>query len=49
MGDPDSIGESLQALAALGLDGVTMDLPANGHLPERITQLAEVANKAFPA
>lgn len=47
LGDPDTVGESLQHLADLGLDGVTMDLPANGHLPERIAQLAATANKAF--
>lgn len=48
LGDPDTIGETLQTLAAQGIDGVTMDLPASAHIPERIELLAETANKVFP-
>jgi len=33
----------------LGLDGVTVSLPANGTIPERIEQLGEVAVKVFGA
>ena len=46
-GDPDTVGEILQNAIAMGLDGITVDLPANGHDPERIALLAEVANKAL--
>ena len=49
IGDPDTVGEAMQRLAGFGLDGVTADLPANAHRPERIALLGEVAAKAFPA
>ena len=49
MGDPDTVGEALQRLAGYGIDGVTMDLPANAQLPERVTLLGETAAKVFPA
>ena len=44
-GDPDTVGEILQDAVAAGLDGLTVDLPVNGHNPERIALLAEIANK----
>ena len=44
-GDPDTVGEILQDAVGKGLDGITVDLPANGHNPERIALLAEIANK----
>jgi F420-dependent oxidoreductase-like protein len=44
-GDPDTVGEILQDAVALGLDGITADLPVNGHDPERIELLAGIANK----
>ncbi len=44
-GDPDTVGEILSNAAAMGLDGFTVDLPANGHDPERIALLGEVCNK----
>ena len=46
-GDPDSVGEVLARAIGMGLDGVTVDLPINGHLTERIHLLGEVANKAL--
>ncbi len=46
-GDPDTFGEQLEAAMAAGLDGMTINLPANGHNPERIALLGEVANKAI--
>jgi len=49
LGDPDTVGETLERLAGYGIDGVTVDLPANAHLPERIALLAETAKRAFPA
>jgi len=44
-GDPDTVGEILQNAVAAGLDGLTVDLPVNGHNPERIELLGEIANK----
>jgi F420-dependent oxidoreductase-like protein len=44
-GDPDTVGEILQDAVALGLDGLAVDLPVNGHNPERIELLGEIANK----
>ena len=46
-GDPDTVGEVLSQAIGMGLDGVTVDLPVNGHLVERIQLLGEVANKAL--
>ena len=34
VGDADAVGEQVEALMALGLDGITCNLPANGHDPE---------------
>jgi F420-dependent oxidoreductase-like protein len=44
-GDPDSVGEILSDAVAMGLDGLTVDLPVNGHDPERIALLGEISNK----
>jgi F420-dependent oxidoreductase-like protein len=46
-GDPDTLGEILANAAAMGLDGFTVDLPANGHKPERIELLGEICNKVL--
>ena len=47
-GDADTVGEILQDAVGMGLDGITVDLPVNGHNPERIALLAEIANKILP-
>jgi alkanesulfonate monooxygenase SsuD/methylene tetrahydromethanopterin reductase-like flavin-dependent oxidoreductase (luciferase family) len=44
-GDPDTVGAILQDAVGKGLDGITVDLPVNGHNPERIALLAEISNK----
>ncbi len=44
-GDPDTVGEQLAATMATGIDGLTINLPANGHIPERIELLGDVANR----
>ncbi len=44
-GDPDTVGEILSDAVAKGLDGLAVDLPVNGHNPERIALLGEIANK----
>ncbi|MDH3685992.1 MAG: LLM class F420-dependent oxidoreductase [Myxococcales bacterium] len=46
-GDPDTVGEVLAGAVAMGLDGLAVDLPANGHNPERIELLGEIANKVL--
>jgi F420-dependent oxidoreductase-like protein len=44
-GDPDTVGETLAKAVAKGLDGITVDLPVNGHDTERIALLGEIASK----
>ena len=39
VGDPDTVGERFSEWLALGLDGFTVSMPANGHLPERVELL----------
>ena len=46
-GDPDAVGEVLADAIGMGLDGITVDLPINGHLSERIELLGEIASKAL--
>lgn len=46
-GGSEEIEEWFVKVKDLGLDGVTVSLPANGTLPERIEQLGEVAVKVF--
>ncbi len=41
-GDPDTVGEQLQACMDTGIDGITMNLPANGHIVDRIGLLGEI-------
>ncbi len=42
-GDPDSVGERLAEAMGMGIDGITVDLPVNGHNTERIALLGEIA------
>jgi F420-dependent oxidoreductase-like protein len=46
-GGPDEVGERLEAVKASGVDGVTCNLVANGHLPGRIELLGGVASAVF--
>jgi len=41
-GDPDTVGERLQACMDTGIDGLTINLPGNGHNPDRIALLGEI-------
>jgi F420-dependent oxidoreductase-like protein len=41
-GDPDTVGERLQACMDTGIDGLTINLPGNGHHPDRIGLLGEI-------
>ena len=45
MGDPDEVGEKLAAVLDLGVDGLTCNLPANGHDPDNVELLGGVASK----
>ena len=44
IGGPDEVGEELQRRLDLGLDGLTISLNANGHIPERVELLGEVVS-----
>ncbi len=46
-GDPDTVGERLKACMDTGIDGMTINLPANGHNPDRVALLGQVANAAI--
>lgn len=45
VGDPDTVGERLAADRAIGVDGFTINLPLNGHIPGRVALLGETAAK----
>jgi F420-dependent oxidoreductase-like protein len=45
IGDPDTVGEKLQGLLDAGLDGIVVNLPANGHDPEIVTLAGQVISK----
>ena len=49
MGDPDEVGEQLSAVLALGVDGFTCNLPANGHDPANVELLGETLTKVIQA
>jgi F420-dependent oxidoreductase-like protein len=38
-GDPDTVGERFEKELSLGVDGFTINMPANGHVPERVSLL----------
>jgi F420-dependent oxidoreductase-like protein len=42
-GDPDTVGERLEAMMATGIDGLTLNAPSNGHVPGRVALLGDVA------
>jgi F420-dependent oxidoreductase-like protein len=44
-GDPDEVGEQLAAILDVGVDGLTCNLPANGHDPDNVELLGETAAK----
>ena len=48
IGGPDEVGEQARDLVALGLDGLTVNLPAGGHDPEQVALAAEVLDAAVP-
>lgn len=44
-GDPDTVAEQFAADLDRGVDGFTINMPANGHIPERVTLLGETVGK----
>lgn len=46
-GGPDEVAEGLTAYLDSGVDGLTCSLPANGHNPERVELLGQVASKVL--
>ncbi len=46
-GDADSVGERIAEAVALGLDGITVDLPVNGHKTERVELLGQIGLRAL--
>lgn len=46
-GDPDAVTAALADLVSAGLDGLSLSLPVNGHIPGRVALLAEAASRAF--
>jgi F420-dependent oxidoreductase-like protein len=47
IGDPDTVGERIAALIGLGLDGVCLNMVADGHDPETVAFAGEVVTKAL--
>jgi alkanesulfonate monooxygenase SsuD/methylene tetrahydromethanopterin reductase-like flavin-dependent oxidoreductase (luciferase family) len=46
MGDPDTVGERFaNDLAELGIDGFTVNMVANGHIPDRVELLGQTLSK----
>ncbi len=45
IGDPDTVGEELATDLSTGVDGLTINAPANGHIPGRVALLGETAAK----
>ena len=46
VGDADAVGEQIQRVLGLGLDGVVFNMPADGHQPEAVARADEVVTKA---
>jgi alkanesulfonate monooxygenase SsuD/methylene tetrahydromethanopterin reductase-like flavin-dependent oxidoreductase (luciferase family) len=49
VGDADTVAERLAEIASSGVDGLTCNLPVNGHVPGRVALLGEVADRALAA
>ena len=46
VGDADEAGERVRDLLVLGLDGITFNMPANGHDPEAVTRTVQAVRAA---
>ena len=49
MGGPDEVCEQVQSLIDMGLDGLTINMPANGHDPEMVALAGETLSPMFNA
>jgi alkanesulfonate monooxygenase SsuD/methylene tetrahydromethanopterin reductase-like flavin-dependent oxidoreductase (luciferase family) len=47
LGGPDDLVVQLQELLATGLDGLTVNLPINGHEPEMVAIAGQAVTKAL--
>ena len=47
IGTPDEVGETYTRLLASGVDGFTVNLPANGHIEGRVSLLGETLTKVL--
>ena len=47
MGGPDEVREQVQSLIDMGLDGLTVNMPANGHDPEMVALAGETLSPLF--
>ena len=47
VGDADTAGERVQQLVGLGLDGLTFNMPANGHDPDAVAHTVGVIGAAI--
>ena len=45
VGDADAVGEKVQEVIGLGVDGITFNMPANGHDPEAVTHTVGVVRR----
>jgi F420-dependent oxidoreductase-like protein len=46
-GDEEHVGEKLSGVLDLGAEGLTMSLPGQAHIPERVEQLGQAASKVL--
>jgi len=46
-GDADTVGERIAEAVGMGLDGITVDLPVNGHNLERVELLGQISLRAL--
>jgi alkanesulfonate monooxygenase SsuD/methylene tetrahydromethanopterin reductase-like flavin-dependent oxidoreductase (luciferase family) len=46
VGDPDAAGERFREVLGLGLDGLTFNMPANGHDPDAVARTVAVVRAA---
>ena len=47
IGDADTVGERIQEIVGVGLDGLTFNLPANGHDPDAVAHTVGVMKAAI--
>ena len=47
VGSPDEVGEVYERILATGVDGFTVNLPANGHVEGRVSLLGETLGKVL--